>query len=108
MGERSRSIEAGNARKGSVGSEVEEDLVRQQHTRPSVIQGHLKCFQRHKTPAPHDQFGAAHFVVLQMPPNLTFNHLAFAPPNRSHIDSYPVAHLPFLPALTLHMPALRA
>src|SRR5262249_27464541 len=39
-----------------------------------------------KTPAPHDQFGAARFVVLTMPRNLTFNHFAFASANRGHID----------------------
>src|SRR5262249_16349715 len=72
MCERSSSIEAGNIWNGSVGSQVEEDFVRRQHTLPPVVQRHLKCFRRDKTSAPHDQFGAARFVVLLMPRNLTF------------------------------------
>src|SRR5215468_10569427 len=70
MCERSSSIEAGNIWNRSMGSQVEEDFVRRQHTLPPVVQRHLKCFRRDKTPAPHDQFGAARFEVLPMPRNL--------------------------------------
>src|SRR6266853_2647892 len=98
MCERSRSIEAGNIWNGSVGSDVEEDLVRRQHTLPSIVQRHLKCLRRPKTPAPHDQFGAARCVVLQMPRNLTFNHFAFASANRGHIDGDRIGHCAYCAA----------
>ena len=66
MRERSGGLEARNARNCRVRSDVEKDLVARQHARPAVIQAHLERFRRHKTPGPHDQFGAARLVVLQM------------------------------------------
>jgi len=41
-----------------VRSDVEENLVSPQLACPAVIQVHLECFRRYKTPSPHDQFGA--------------------------------------------------
>jgi hypothetical protein len=108
MGERSSGIEAGHIWNGSAGSDVEEDFVRRQHTLPSVVQRHLKCFRRHKTPAPHDQFGAARFVVLQMPRNLTLNHFAFASANRGHIDGDRIGRCAVLRGMARQMGNLRA
>ena len=56
----------GTSRNCRVRSEVEENLVARQHARAAVIQVHLERLRRHEAPAPHDQFGAARLVVLQM------------------------------------------
>ena len=85
MGERPGTLETGNVRDCRVRSEVEENLVASQHARAAVIQVHLERFRRHKTPSPHDQFGAARFVVLQMQGNLAINHVALALANRRHV-----------------------
>jgi hypothetical protein len=62
MCEGSGGFEARNARNCRVRSDVEENLL----TRPVVIQAHLEPFGCHKTPSPHDQFGAGRLVLLQM------------------------------------------
>ena len=72
-------LQARNIRKGRVRSDIEEDLVGRQHTRPSVVQFHLKGFGRQKTAAAHDQFGTARPVNLQVLRNLPVHHLALAP-----------------------------
>ena len=99
MSKRPGNLEAWNARNGRVRSDVEEDLVAREHTRTAVIQSNLERFRRHETPATHDQFGAARFVVLQMPRNLIFNHGPLAPANRRHIDSNGTSHGPELRAV---------
>src|SRR5215470_2079736 len=107
MGERSGCIEAWNVWNSSVGSEVEEDVVRRQRAGPAVTQGHLEHFRRHKTPAPHDQFRAARLVVLQMPGYLTFNHFALASTNRCHIDRDRTGHRAMLCGVPRQMRNLR-
>jgi hypothetical protein len=86
------SLEAWNARNGRVRSDIEEDSVARERTCTAVIQPDLKRFRRHETPTTHDQFGAARFVVLQMPCNQIFDHGALAPLNRRHIDSDGTSH----------------
>ena len=92
MGERPGGLEAGNARNCRVRSEVEEDLVARQQARAAVIQADLERFRRHKTPAPHDQFGAARLVVLQMRRNLAVNHVALALANLCHVGRDGTGH----------------
>jgi hypothetical protein len=58
--------EARNARDGRVRSAVEEYLFGCQQARPACIQFHLQRLRRHEPPGPHDQFGTARLVVLQV------------------------------------------
>src|SRR5271166_1116063 len=44
-----------------------------------------RVFGCQKTPSPHDQFGAACLVVLQMQSNLAIDHVLLALPNLSHV-----------------------
>ena len=69
-----------------VRSDVEENLLARQHARPAVIEAHLERLRRHKTPCPHDQFGAARLVVLQVRGNLALDHVALALADRRHVD----------------------
>jgi hypothetical protein len=85
MCEWSGGFEAGNARNCRVRSDVEENLVSRQLACPAIIQAHLECFRRYKTPSPHDQFGAARLVVLQMMSNFAVHHVALALANLCHI-----------------------
>ena len=85
MGERPGGLEARNIRNCRVRSDVEENLVTRQHARPAVIQPHLERFRRHKTPAPHDQFGAGRLVVLQMQIDFAVDHVALALANLRHV-----------------------
>ena len=85
MGERPGGLEARNVRDCRVRSEVEENLVARQHPRAAVIQVHLERFRCHETPGPHDQFGAARLVVLQMRGDFAFNHVALALANLRHV-----------------------
>ena len=50
MGERPRRFEARNVRNGGVRSDVEENLLAREHTRPAVVEAHLERLRRHKTP----------------------------------------------------------
>jgi len=50
MGERPRRFETRNARNGRVRSDVEENLLAREHTRPAVVEADLERFRRHKTP----------------------------------------------------------
>src|SRR5260221_301686 len=86
MCERPCHLKARNVRNCRVRSDVEENLVARQHARPAVIQTHLERLRRHKTTRPHDQFGAARPVVLQVIGNQAVNHVALAPANRRHVD----------------------
>src|ERR1700730_9967031 len=85
MGERSGGLEARNARNYRVRSDVEENLVARQYACPAVIQAHLERFRCHKTPSPHNQFGPARLVVLQMEVNFAINHVALALANLCHV-----------------------
>ena len=85
MGQRPGGLEARNVGDCRVRSEVEENLVARQHPRAAVIQPHLERFRRHKAPAPHDQFGAACLVVLQMQGDLAVDHVALALANFRHV-----------------------
>src|SRR5258708_12883964 len=85
MCERSGGLEAGNARNCRVRSNVEENLVARQLACPAVIQAHLERFGCHKTPSPHDQFGAARLVLLEMEINFAVNHVALALANLCHV-----------------------
>ena len=67
-------------------SHIDEDLGACQRARPAVVQAHLERFRRHKAPAPHDQFSAAFFVVLQMRGDEPFDHGPLALNNLGHVD----------------------
>src|SRR5260221_86550 len=88
MRERPCRLEARNVRNCRVRSDVEENLVARQHARPAVIQTHLERLRRHKTTRPHDQFGAARPVVLQVIGNQAVNHVALAPAKRRPTNQY--------------------
>ena len=75
MCEGSGGFEARNARNCRVGSDVEENLVARQPECPAPIQAHLERFRCHKTASPHDQFGAARLILLQMEIYLTMSRL---------------------------------
>ena len=66
MGQRFRRLEARNIGNGGMRSHVQEHLVADQRARSSVIQAHFDRLRRDEAPRPHDQFGAAFLVVLQM------------------------------------------
>jgi hypothetical protein len=85
MGEGSGGLETRNARNCRVRSDVEENLVAHQLACPAVIQSHLERFGCHKTPSPHDQFGAGRLVLLQMEINFAVNHVALALANLCHV-----------------------
>jgi hypothetical protein len=70
VGKRPGGLDAWNARDCRVRSNVEKNLVTRQHARPAVIEAHLERLRCHKAPSPHDQLGAACFVVVQMQGNL--------------------------------------
>src|SRR5262249_32872551 len=61
------------------------DLVARQLPCPAVIQAYLERFRRYKTPGPHDQFGAAGLVSLQMEINFAVDHVALALANLCHV-----------------------
>ena len=88
MGQRPGRLEARNVRDCRVRSEVEENLVARQHPRAAVVQVHLERFRRHKTPGPHDQFGAACLVVPQMQGDLAVDHVALALANLRHVGRH--------------------
>src|SRR6266436_1302353 len=106
--ERSGSLEARNARNCRVRSDVKENLVARQHARPAVIQAHLERFWCHKTPSPHDQFGSARLVVLQMHGNQVVHHVALALANRRHVDRDRTGHRAELRGMVRQMRNLRA
>jgi hypothetical protein len=92
IGERPGGLEARNARDRRVRSDVEEHLVSHKYPRPAVVQAHLQRSRRHKTSRPHDQFGAARRVILQMRGNLGVNHVALALAHRRHVDGDGTGH----------------
>src|SRR5258707_5761343 len=85
MCERSGGLEARNARNYRWRSDVQENLAARQLACPAVIQAHLERFGCHKTPSPHDQFGAARLVLLEMEINFAVNHVALALANLCHV-----------------------
>jgi hypothetical protein len=87
-------LEAWNARNRRVRSDVKKDLVARQHARPAVIQANFERFRCHETPSPHDQFGAACFVVLQMQGNLAVNHVPLALAHCRHVGLDRTGHGP--------------
>src|SRR5262245_29402917 len=78
VGERPGSLKTGNGWNCRMRSDAEENPIAGQHARPAVIETHLQRFRRHEAPAPHDQFGPGHLVVLQMQVDLAVDHLALA------------------------------
>lgn len=89
-------------------SEVEEDLVARQHTRPSVVEFHLEGFGRQKASVAHDQFGTARPVNLQVLRNLPVDHLALALTNRCHVDGDRAGQRPVVSAAPRHVGNPRA
>ena len=103
VGERPSLCQAGSARHGGVRSEVEKDLVGRECARSPAIHAHFERLWRHKAPLPHDQFGAARFVVFQVLGDLTFNHLALAAAHHRHIDHDRTGHRAELRRVTRQM-----
>ena len=56
-----------------------------QGARPAVIQVHFERFRRNKAPGPHDQFGAACFVVVQMQFDFAVDHVALSLAHLCHV-----------------------
>src|SRR5215831_16959964 len=108
MREGSSGLQARNIWNCRMRSDIKEDLIGRQHTRPSVVQFHLKGFRRYETSAAHDQFSAARPVYLQVLRNLTFHHLTLASTNRCHVDSDGTGHRAVVTALTRELRNLRA
>jgi hypothetical protein len=71
-------IETGHARNCRLCSDVDENLIADQHACPAVIQAHLKRFRCHEIPGSHDQFRAARFVQVTMFRDQPIDHLALA------------------------------
>ncbi len=86
MGQRLCRLEAGHAGNKRVGSDIEEDPIADERSHAAVVQAHLERLRPDETPAPHDQFGAARLIVLQMRGDLRGDHLALALANLRHVD----------------------
>src|SRR5215831_16345214 len=101
-------LQARNIGNCRVRSDIKEDFVGGEHTRSSVVQCHLKCFRRYKTPTAHDQFSTACPIDLQVLRNLTFHHLTLASTNCCHVDSDGTSHRAVATAVTRELRNLRA
>jgi hypothetical protein len=101
-------LQARHIRNCRMGSDIQEDLIGREHTRPSVVQFHLEGLRRHETAAADDQLGTARLVNLQVLRNLTFHHLTFALTNRRHVDSDRTGHCAIIRAVTRDLRDLRA
>ena len=88
IGERAGGLKPRNVRNGRARADVEEDLIARQHARPAIIEAHLERFGSHETPGPHDELGAAVFVVAHVRRNLGVDHVTLALANRHHVDRH--------------------
>ena len=67
-------------------SDVQEHLVADERARSSVIQAHFDRLRRDEAPRPHDEFGAAFPVVLQVRVDEPLHHVALTLANLRHVD----------------------
>ncbi len=108
MGHRVSGLESRNVRNCCVRAHIQEHLGADKVARSSVIQAHFQRFRGDEAPGPHDQFGAARFVVVQVRRDLRFDHVALAPDNLRHVDLDRAGHRAELPAIARHMRDLGA
>ena len=108
MRQRLCRLEAWNIRNGGVRSDIDEDLAPRQRAHAPVIQAHFEDLRRDKAPFPHDQFGAAFLVVLQMRGDEPVNHVPLALTNPGHVDLDRAGHHAELSAVAREVGDLRA
>src|SRR5262245_29215979 len=107
-GERAGGFQAGHVGHRAVGTDVDEDLVALEDTRPAVVQAHLECFRTHETARPHDQLGAAVLVGVQMRVDLSVDHVALALANLHHVDRDAIRRRPELRGMAREVRDVRA
>src|SRR5262249_56002234 len=66
VGERPRSLEAGNGGNSRMRSDIDEYAIARQHARSAVIEMHLERFRRDEVSVSHDQLAAARLVIVQI------------------------------------------
>ena len=86
MGERLRGLETGNVGNSGMRPHIDENLGPGQRTHAPVVQAHFERLRRDEAPVPHDQFGAAFLVVLQMRGDEPVDHVPLALANLHHVD----------------------
>src|SRR5262249_32300407 len=76
VGERPRSLEAGNGGNSRMRSDIDEYAIARQHARSAVIEMHLERFRRDEVSVSHDQLGAGRLVIVQMRLDFALDHVA--------------------------------
>jgi hypothetical protein len=107
-GERAGRFQAGHVGNRPVGTDVDEDLVRVEDTRPPAVQTHLECLRSDEAAGPHEELGAAVLVGAQVRVDLPVDHVALALANLHHVDRDAIGRRPELRAVARDVRDVRA